>query len=98
MNSKPESLKRTNAFLNKFTACLLAFDLLFFAFLLWNYLQSRQNLDSLVGSIGQIFLVSSLWIGTLNAPSPQKTRAKNVAIFTLLVCSFMTLAIQSRLK
>ncbi len=97
MNETGNVVPRNAKFLKKsgvFLRYLLAFDLLFFAYLLGGYVHGSGNLSTLVGVFGQVFLVSGMLLSNIAQLSQHNAKLKNAVSLILLICAGVIIVFQ----
>ncbi len=97
MNEAGHTMPRNAEFLRKLGVSLrylLAFDLLFLSFLLGGYVHGSGNLKTIVGVLGQVFLVSSMLLGNIAQLSQHNAKLKQVVGLFLLACAFVLVVLQ----
>jgi uncharacterized membrane protein YjjP (DUF1212 family) len=82
-----KNLERTRK-LGVFLRYLLAFDVLFFVFMLGEYVQGANNYKILIGHLGQIFFVSSMLFGNQAQLGENPKRNRRICV-VLLLCGFV---------
>lgn len=70
-----------------FLRYLLAFDLLFFAYLLGGFVHGNVKPDTLVAVFGQVLLVSGMLLGNIAQLSQHNAKLKTIISWILLLCS-----------
>jgi hypothetical protein len=91
MNEAGNPMPRNTEFPKKlgvFLRYLLAFDLFFLSFLLGGYVHGHGNLNTLVGVLGRVFLVSGMLLGNIAQLSQHGAKLKQFVGLVLLACAF----------
>ena len=100
MNETGNTVSRNAEFVKKLGLCLrvlLAFDLLFLAYLLGGYVHGHGSLGTLLGALGQVLLVAGMQLNNMALQSEHNAKLKNTVSVILFICFCIILVFQFRL-